>query len=342
MNLNLFALIVVLSFSTQAKSDPHMCLLLKEAGLLDYAQRGGDKRGLVIDREPVLNGENSSRDNHRYLVVSKGESPESYSGPNFLYGARFDRLDDTIDFQINKTPKKSKGERIYKNWTIWMGPSAQVIPEYGSSTVAALPEWFRHRYLEPEEFGTIDETQKQLLEREKPTAEFLRLEGHSFVSLPELPNQRNPEGIILYRIPIRKPVQLKKLEIAELKIKKNLFRGVGIKAFDIYRFDTVEKQVEVEFKSPDSLNVSSKGLINLLAGSLRNGGQAPYIVLDLRRANVAEVESIRAVSKLLGMIRENWHSGWGDRIYELRVIGNGFDHFFQFFNIMSAKPVQAG
>lgn len=152
-------------------------------------------------------------------------------------------------------------------------------------------------------WGKLDESRKKLTDAERETAQVLLADGWDINAWPEVQNDgRNPEGHA---------------------VRRSYFLGDP-------EFPTFES-ILVEFKTLDP-GADSDTIVKRVLESLRDGGQAPYIVVDLRKAGTSESEALRSAARLRGAIMQKMAKGqdheW--RLFELRLVGNGYDHIADF------------
>ncbi len=154
--------------------------------------------------------------------------------------------------------------------------------------------------------GSIDESQRVFLARERPTAELLAMEGHQLRARPEAINQRSPEA---------------DMDTHAASMVSRLEPGSQTHAL----VPTTHTST-VEFKKCGTGR--SDTLKNLVAESLKRGGQSPRIVLDARETTLTPEESERTAKRVVGHLQAHWDRGYPERLHELRILGPDFDHVF--------------
>jgi hypothetical protein len=105
---------------------------------------------------------------------------------------------------------------------------------------------------------------------------------------------------------------------------------------DLPRWDGLPNQrVPFEFKTPDSHDSAS--VYQLIQRSLKRGGQAPYIIVDVREVSPDFTPRNAAwiVDRLIGYLKKKWDEDAGERLKEIRFIGDKYDITFVLINIDS-------
>lgn len=154
--------------------------------------------------------------------------------------------------------------------------------------------------------GVIDETERSFLERERPTAELLCSEGRHVISKMEEVGTRNAEACLK--------------TIDSQIVECGLGEQVQYATVPIVLLSTVE------FKRTD--RGRSGTLLELVAKSLKRGGQSPNIILDARDTELTPEESERTIKRVIGYLQTHWDRGYPDRLRELRIVGPDFDHLY--------------
>jgi hypothetical protein len=159
-------------------------------------------------------------------------------------------------------------------------------------------------------FGNINTKSKKLTEQEGLVTDLLKNEGFSFVSRPERPHQRNPEGILLvHEMGFRRIEGIRDVETDQA----------------LYQNFLAQMKYTVEFKSPEGKGGSQK-LAARLTDSMKDGGQSPYVIVDARNTNATRTNAIEAIELLIHWIQYNWLSR--SAIREVRIVGPNFDYHF--------------
>jgi len=81
--------------------------------------------------------------------------------------------------------------------------------------------------------------------------------------------------------------------------------------------DAIVDDIVVEFKSLAKMEADSETVRNTINNSIRRGGQARHIIIDVRDAGLTEVDAIRGLARTKNITR--------GMIDSIRIIGDGFD-----------------
>ncbi len=147
----------------------------------------------------------------------------------------------------------------------------------------------------PNRLGVLDESPRRLFPDERPLVEYLIRQGEDVTTLVENNNPRSGTGRDVRVGPNKEPAELKNL------------RG----------------QVRLGSITGSVYSITEKTILGRINQSLRRGGQAPYIILDIRETSITRLQAEGAAKSAFRLNEHNRREP--AHLKKLRFVGDDFD-----------------